>query len=156
MRATPALLNAVAAFCLALGITLPLIELERLFVLKERPSLIEMASGLWTGGDMLLAAIVIVASVVFPAAKILALQLVLVDRDGGATANGLHRWAMRLLPVLSKWSMLDVMLVAIAIFAAKTTGLAKAVTLPGLWFFAASTISSAIAAQLVARGEPKS
>ncbi len=36
--------------------------------------------------------------------------------------------------------MLDVVLVALVIFAAKTSGLATAFTQPGLWFFAASAV----------------
>ncbi len=154
MRALPAILNIIAAFCLALGISQPLIQLERLFILKQRPSLLDMTTGLWQEGDLLLAAIIAIVSIIFPAAKIIALQLVLADQLAG-TASGWHRFAMRALPLLSKWSMLDVMLVAIAIFAAKTSGLATAITLPGLWFFATSTIASAIAAQLVARGVAK-
>ncbi|MEO1747487.1 MAG: paraquat-inducible protein A, partial [Pseudomonadota bacterium] len=55
------------------------------------------------------------------------------------------------LAVFSKWSMLDVILVALAIFAAKTSGLAAAISQPGIWFFAASTIASSIAAGLVLR-----
>ncbi|MEO0329087.1 MAG: paraquat-inducible protein A, partial [Pseudomonadota bacterium] len=46
---------------------------------------------------------------------------------------------------LAKWSMLDVLLVALAIFAAKTSGLANAITQPGLWFFALSAITVALA-----------
>jgi len=49
---------------------------------------------------------------------------------------------------LAKWSMLDVLLVAIAIFAAKTSGLASAVSQPGLWFFAISTITISAATKL--------
>jgi len=41
--------------------------------------------------------------------------------------------------------MMDVLLVAIAIFAAKSSGLANAFTQPGLWFFALSTVSITLA-----------
>ena len=47
-------------------------------------------------------------------------------------ATGHSGW----LRALSNWSMLDVVLVALVIFAAKTSGLATAFTQPGLWFFA--------------------
>jgi paraquat-inducible protein A len=50
----------------------------------------------------------------------------------------------RLLPVLGKWSMMDVMLVAIVIVAAKTSGMASAFTQPGLWFYAASAIMTGL------------
>ena len=47
--------------------------------------------------------------------------------------------------------MLDVVLVALVVFAAKTSGLATAITKPGLWFFAASVILTAAAARLADR-----
>jgi paraquat-inducible protein A len=47
--------------------------------------------------------------------------------------------------------MLDVVLVALVIFAAKTSGLATAFTKPGLWFFAASAVLTATASALARR-----
>ena len=58
---------------------------------------------------------------------------------------------LALLSMVSKWSMLDVMLVALVLFAAKTSGLAAAAILPGLWFYAAATLSTAFAASLCTR-----
>ena len=46
---------------------------------------------------------------------------------------------------LAKWSMVDVLLVAILIFAAKTSGIANAFTQPGLWFLALSAVTAAAA-----------
>jgi paraquat-inducible protein A len=47
--------------------------------------------------------------------------------------------------------MLDVVLVSLVIFAAKTSGLATAFTKPGLWFFAASAVLTAVASGLAKR-----
>ncbi|WP_342212126.1 paraquat-inducible protein A [Roseitalea porphyridii] len=152
MRAASGLLLALSAFCLALGITLPLLEMERLFVLTDRPSLIDVVGGLWTSGDPLLALIVGLASIVFPVAKILALQIMLAL--SATPPEGHPAWARPLdgaVGFFSKWSMLDVMLVALAIFAARTSGLATAISQPGLWFFAGSALASAVAAHLVTR-----
>jgi paraquat-inducible protein A len=55
----------------------------------------------------------------------------------------------RLLGAVSKWSMMDVLLVALVIFAAKTSGLADAFTQPGLWFYATSVATAAIATVLL-------
>ncbi|WP_306025070.1 paraquat-inducible protein A [Oceaniradius stylonematis] len=144
------LLLAAAAFCLALGITLPLLEMERLFVLTDRPSLIDVVAGLWNSGDPLLAAIIALASIVFPAAKIAALH---VSAALAATPPDRHpAWARpldRAVGIFTKWSMLDVMLVALAIFTARTSGLATAISQPGLWFFAGSALASAVAAWLL-------
>lgn len=152
MRAASGLLLALAAFCLALGITLPLLEMERLLVLTDRPSLVDIVTGLWRSGDRLLAVIIALASIIFPVAKIAALHVMLAL---SATPPESHpAWARpvdRAVGFFGKWSMLDVMLVALAIFAARTSGLATAISQPGLWFFAGSALASAIAAHLAAR-----
>ena len=49
--------------------------------------------------------------------------------------------------------MMDVLLVALVIFAAKTSGLANAFAQSGMWFYAGSAISGAIAAALLKRAE---
>lgn len=147
MRPLLAVLCLAAAFCFALGITLPLVEVKRLYFLTDRPSLLGMVSALWREGEMLLAATIALFSLLFPAAKLVAMQLAAL----GAQLPRAAAW----LKIVSRWSMLDVLLVALVIFAAKTSGLATALGQPGLWFFAASVLltaaASAIAERLAAR-----
>ena len=131
-------LIAIAAFCLILGLTLPVMQFDRLFLFSETPSVVGLVEGLWTGGDLALAILIAVFSIVFPLVKLVVLATL--EVRGGALAP----WLAKALPHLSKWSMLDVMLVALAIFAAKTSGLATAVSQPGLWFFTASAVISGI------------
>ncbi|PVB61851.1 paraquat-inducible protein A [Labrenzia sp. 011] len=143
MRFFLALLLPVSTFSFALGLTQPLMRFERLYFLEDRPSLMEMILSLWQGNETVLAAIVALFSVGFPAAKILLIHVVVLT--GGKSRS------LALLSMVSKWSMLDVMLVALVLFAAKTSGLAAAAILPGLWFYAAATLSTAVAASLCAR-----
>lgn len=143
MRAFLALLLPISTFSFALGLTQPLMRFERLYFLEDRPSLIDMISGLWLDGDAVLAGIVALFSIGFPAVKILLIHMAMLT--GGKTRS------LALLSTVSKWSMLDVMLVALVLFAAKTSGLAAAAILPGLWFYAAATLSTAVAASLCAR-----
>lgn len=143
MRFVTALLLPIATFCFALGITLPLMRLEKLYFLEERPSLIDIVHGLWIEGDAALAAIVASFSIIFPAAKIVLTHM-------AAVAGGRTR-SLALLSAVSKWSMLDVMLVALVLFAAKTSGLAAASILPGLWFYAGATLATALAALMTRR-----
>lgn len=152
IRALAGLFLAIAAFCLALGITLPLVEMERLFFLTERPSLIDIVGGLWSNNDALLAIIVGGASIVFPALKITALHVMIALPDHPDADT--PAWAARVegaVGFFTKWSMLDVMLVALAIFAARTSGLATAISQPGLWFFFVSALASALGAWLAQR-----
>ena len=130
MRHSLALTLFFATLCYALGITLPLIHVERLLIFKDEPSLVAMIASLWESEDRFLAVIVALFSVVAPAAKLMLLHLAASD----AERPGLPGWFR----AIANWSMLDVVLVALVIFAAKTSGLATAVTKPGLWFFAFS------------------
>ena len=51
--------------------------------------------------------------------------------------------------------MADVLVVALVIFAAKTSGLADAATQAGIWFYAAATLLSAVAAFILTRAARK-
>lgn len=143
-RALPIVLLA-ATLTFPLGVVLPLISVERLFLFTDRPSLVAMVQGLWSGGDYLLATLIALFSLVFPAFKLALLHLSAYGGEGWQPS--VPAW----LKGLANWSMLDVVLVAIVIFAAKTSGLATAFTQPGLWFFAASVALTATAAALIGR-----
>ena len=138
-----------ATLSLGLGLVLPLVRVERLFFLTDEPSLLAIISGLWTENEALLSIVVGLFSVVFPCLKLALLHV---------AAYGEHEAHQRVpswLRALSNWSMLDVVLVALVIFAAKTSGLAAAFTQPGLWFFAASALLTATASALLKRQAPE-
>ncbi|KZK98335.1 paraquat-inducible protein A [Pseudovibrio ascidiaceicola] len=133
----------IAAFSFGLGLTLPLLSMERLYFLEDTPSLLQVIGGLYDEGEVSIAGLVFLFSVFLPALKILVLGI-------SALHRSTSKW-LRALSYLGKWSMMDVMLVALVIFAAKTSGLASAQVLPGLWFYAAATLSTAVAAFMVGR-----
>lgn len=133
----------IAAFSFGLGLTLPLLSMERLYFLEDTPSLLQVIGGLYDEGEVSIAGLVFLFSVFLPALKILVLGI-------SALHRSTNKW-LRALSYLGKWSMMDVMLVALVIFAAKTSGLASAQVLPGLWFYAAATLSTAVAAFMVGR-----
>ncbi|MBO0346876.1 paraquat-inducible protein A [Roseibium limicola] len=140
MRFLLSALLPMAVFSFALGITQPLLRFERLYFLEDRPSLIEMIAGLWQGQEFVLAGVVALFSLGLPGLKLLVLHL--------AVLSGRGSRSLAVLSVVGKWSMLDVMLVALVVFAAKTSGLAAANVLPGLWFYAAAAVATALAAHL--------
>lgn len=135
----PVLLVA-AAFLLALGLILPLIRFETPYFFDRNPSLIEIVVSLWQGGDGSLAAIVALVSIVLPLLKLIGISAQAAGAGGG-TGSLFYR---RVVPHLSKWSIMDVLLVAIVIAAAKTTGLVDAFPQPGLWCYAASSMISGL------------
>lgn len=135
----------LAALSFGLGIVLPLLQVDRLYFFSDEPSLIGIIAGLWSEGDGILAVIVGLFSVVFPAAKLALLNVW--AYAGEAAHNRVPSWFR----ALSNWSMLDVVLVALVIFAAKTSGFATAFTKPGLWFFAASVLLTVAASTMLKR-----
>jgi paraquat-inducible protein A len=58
---------------------------------------------------------------------------------------------LRRIAWLGKWSMLDVLVLALLIFYAKSTALSDAVALPGIYFFAGSVVLTMLAYGLVER-----
>ncbi|MBO3761980.1 paraquat-inducible protein A [Ciceribacter sp. L1K22] len=149
LRAT---LLVAAPFCLALGFTLPLLRLETFYVVSRTPSLVEIVGSLWSGGDYVLASLVAVLSMVLPTLKLMLLAAEAIGQRASPDKSG--HW-QRLLPHLARWSMMDVMLVAIVIFAAKSSGLASAFTQPGLWFFAVSAMIAGVLPAVLKSGMNK-
>ncbi|MBX2804613.1 MAG: paraquat-inducible protein A [Hyphomicrobiales bacterium] len=136
------LLIITATVCLVLGLTLPIIKLTRFYVWSDVHSLVTVVRELYYSEELILAAIVFVFSIVFPFFKLLyllALYTILAVHP-----NEAGPWLKRL-AYAGKWSMLDVLVLALIIFYAKMTDLADAVSLPGIYFFAAAVILTMIA-----------
>ena len=127
---------------------MPLMSVSKLYFFEENPSLLGIVQSLWSDGDYLLSMIVALFSVVLPITKLGVAQWASMQ-----TAPRARRRWHHFIGALSKWSMLDVLLVALVIFGAKTSGLATAIAQPGLWFFAISAILSAAATHFVLCGD---
>jgi len=135
-----------AAVCLVLGLTLPVMKLTRLYFWTDTPSILSILSALWESGETFLAGVIFVFSIVFPALKLLYIAMAgtLTTFDPARRSHWLKRveW-------LGKWSMLDVLVLALLVFYAKAIGFAGAVSLPGVYFFAASVVLTMIAYSLI-------
>ncbi len=140
------LLIITATVCLVLGLTLPIIKLTRFYVWSDVHSLVTVVRELYYSGEYVLAAVIFVFSIVFPFFKL----LYLLTLYSVLTIHPDHRnpWISRL-SMAGKWSMLDVLVLALVIFYAKMTDLADAVSLPGIYFFAAAVILTMIATALI-------
>ncbi|MBZ5758889.1 MULTISPECIES: paraquat-inducible protein A [unclassified Rhizobium] len=149
IRSVRAVLLIAAPFFLALGLVLPLVRFDRLYFFSETPSLLAIVASLWQSGNVVLSVVVAVVSIGLPIVKLVALAMEALSSDGRGEGGAFFE---RVVPQLSRWSMMDVMLVAIVIAAAKTSGLASAFTQPGLWFYAGSTIISGLLHFLLRNG----
>jgi paraquat-inducible protein A len=127
---------------------LPVVEVSNLAIFSSRFSIAEAAWELVADEQYLLGIVVIVFSAIFPLGKIL-VALVLWQRfRKTGTAPG--RW-IGCLEFFGRWSCADVLLVAMVIVVAKTSGIANARMDIGMWFFAASVVLMGIGVYRVKR-----
>ena len=129
-----------AAYLLFLGVTEPVLKLTKLYFLEDSHSLWSVVRALFHKGEHFLGTIIFIFSIVFPALKLFYLLVVAVappmtDRD--------H--IMKWMSWLGKWSMLDVLVLALVIFYAKSNELADAATLPGVYYFTGSVVLTMLA-----------
>lgn len=136
----PTLILAVVA--LALGVYLPVVEVDNLVLFSNRFSIAEAALHLLGDDEVFLGSVIVIFSVIFPLGKIVASMFVLRGvRLNGEPPDG---WIERL-EFFGRWSCADVLIVAIAIVVTKSTGVANAHMDIGLWFFAGSVLLTAVA-----------
>ncbi len=126
-----------ASVCLALGITLPIIRLTKYVFWTTEHSLLSTVQVLIKDGQLFLGITVLVFSIVFPIVKLLYLLLcsTLPQQDLVRL-----RPQLRALEWLGKWSMHDVLVLALTIFFIKSQGLYDAASLWGVYFFTAGVM----------------
>jgi paraquat-inducible protein A len=128
-----------SAGLLALGWLAPMMTVKRLFLFEERISIIDGLITLVEHGEWALFLIVVVFSVLFPAAKLaLSYRLWL----SGDVRDPRFEARLKRIEGLGKWSMLDVFLVALAVAAIKISVIADVHLHWGLYAFAAGILLS--------------
>ncbi|MGI9405213.1 MAG: paraquat-inducible protein A [Hyphomicrobiaceae bacterium] len=131
-----------AAFCLYLGVTEPVLKLNRLYFLTDEHSMWSVVQALFAKNELFLAGIIFVFSIVFPAMKLFYLLVAaLMPEHASEDRKRLMAW----MSWLGKWSMLDVLVLALVIFYAKSNDFADAATLPGIYYFTASVVLTMLA-----------
>ena len=124
---------------LAVAWFLPIMTLTKFWFWSDRVSLWETAAGLLLEGEILLFAIVAGFSMVFPAAKLLTAGWIWARVD--AASPGGSR-AVRLMEALSRWSMIDVFVVALIVVAVKVSLVSDVGVHSGVYVFAAAAALS--------------
>ena len=128
---------AGASVCLALGVTLPIIKLTKYVFWTTEHSLISTVRVLIRDGQVFLGATVLVFSVILPVLKLLYLLLLSTLPEIEIRR---HRWRLKALEWLGKWSMHDVLVLALTIFFIKSQGVYDARSLTGVYFFTAAVL----------------
>lgn len=129
-----------AAYLLFLGVTEPVLKLTKLYFLEDEHSLWSVVRALFHKEEHFLGTIIFVFSIVFPGLKLFYLLVVAVSPP---ISDRQH--IMKWMSWLGKWSMLDVLVLALVIFYAKSNELADAATLPGVYYFTGSVVLTMLA-----------
>jgi paraquat-inducible protein A len=134
----------VSVLFLGLGLWLPVMETRQLWLFKTEYSLLQTVQALFEEGELGLAALIFFFSIVTPLLKATGL-VALHFRTRGSGITGLARFV----EAIGRWSLTDVLVVAILIVVWSSAGALGAASLPGLWFFAGSAIGLMIAGGLI-------
>jgi len=143
-KSTPATtgLLLIASVLFVPGLTLPAVETRHLGLWGDEHSILGLALTLAAEGDWLLAATVSLFSIGFPLTKLLwmwRLQLVVATSSGASTATQRNR-SLDWLERLGKWSMADVLVIALIVFSLRGNLFLEARPLVGAGCFALSTL----------------
>ncbi|MCK4337145.1 MAG: paraquat-inducible protein A [Candidatus Aminicenantes bacterium] len=136
----------ISLISLIFGIFLPIMTFKKLIFFKTRFSIYSGLISLFKDDQIILFLIIIIFSALFPLAKIVLLIFIWYKKSfsGGKLRKYLHYHGL-----LSKWSMLDVFVVAILVVVIKL-GIVRSVKVHlGIYFFAVSILLSSITSSLI-------
>ncbi|MFM1815566.1 MAG: hypothetical protein RLZ98_2261 [Pseudomonadota bacterium] len=131
-----------ASVCLALGVSMPIIRLTKYVFWTTEHSLISAVTVLIRDGQLFLGILVLVFSILLPVLKLL--YLLLLSTLSAREIERQHK-RLRALEWLGKWSMHDVLVLALTIFFVKSQGVYDAASLSGVYFFTAAVVLMIIA-----------
>ena len=143
------LLTLAASAALCYGVGTPVIELTKFWWWTDRHSILSAVQALYLEGEYFLSAVIFVFSVLFPVLKLsylFAVCMVVTPRPD------LQQRMLRRLEWLGKWSMMDVLVLALTVFYVNASQFAQAVALPGIYAFTASVFLTMLAYALVKSG----
>lgn len=146
-RQAAALLAYLAILSLLPGLFLPVLEVSRFGGVTDY-SILDGIVALWRGGNLGVALVILVFSVIFPLAKLAAILFASLGPEPSAGRRRLAGLAL----TLGKYSMLDVFVVALLILVFKLGGMIEARVAGGLYLFVLAIALTTLANLLVVTG----
>ena len=123
----------------------PILEMD-LYGVHSENTVWEGCKTLFQHGEILVAVVVFMASLVIPALKLLGLFfLVVTTRRGSNRQRPVRTWIYRTIDRVGPWAMLDVFLLAILVALVKLGELATVIPGPGLLAFTAVVVLTILA-----------
>ena len=132
----------MATVFFALGVMLPAIRFTTVFVWTNQHSIATIIWALYKNEEFFLCFVIFMFSIFFPFLKLFYLLTLVTSPDMPAEFRDKSISAMEW---LGRYSMTDVMVLALMIFYINASGYTEASVLPGVYFFAASTLMTMFA-----------
>lgn len=132
-------LSALALVLLALGVQVPALTFENLFA-DDTFSVLTGIQAFFESGNLLLGLLLLSFSVLFPAAKMIAIGVLWFVRIDAQRRAELVAW----LELLGKWSLLDAFVIAALAGTVQLGMLTEARAEPGVWLYLAAILLSLI------------
>lgn len=132
----------LATVFFALGVMLPAIRFTTIFVWTNQHSIATIIWALYTNQEYFLCFVIFVFSILFPFMKLFYLLTLVTSPD---MPSEFREKSISAMEWLGRYSMTDVMVLALMIFYVNASGYTEASVLPGVYFFAASTIMTMLA-----------
>ncbi len=133
----------LSSVLLPLGLLLPALRTTQFAFWSGEHSILGFGYALLAGGELALAAIVWIFSIAFPLTK-----LIWMWRLTGRLP--IHRNTIRRLEMLGKWSMADVLVIALVVFSARGSAVFQAEPAIGLYAFTLSVLLTMLASGRIA------
>lgn len=132
----------IATVFFALGVILPVIEFTTVYVWTDKHSIATIIYALYTNQEYFLCAVVFAVSVFFPFLKLLYLLTLVTSAD---LSPEFRSRSVSTMEWIGRYSMTDVMVLALMIFYVNSSGYTTATVMPGVYYFAASAIITMLA-----------
>ena len=132
----------VATVFFALGVILPTIRFTTIYVWTNEHSIATIIWALYENEEYFLGIVLFLFSILFPFLKLLYLLTLVTSPDIPAE---FRKKSIATMEWLGRYSMTDVMVLALMIFYVNSSGYTEARVLPGVYFFAASALLTMLA-----------
>lgn len=144
-KLTPFFFGA-ACFLLVAGISLPIVQVSNLLIFSDRISIASSIYSLWKSDEYFIALIIVAFSIALPTAKVALADYVW---RGCSFTQAQEGRSIGLLEWVGRWSMLDVLVIALIVVSLKASMFGDARSELGVYFFTASVVFSAIGVSLI-------
>lgn len=127
----------LAGILLVLGLVVPILSVDRFFLFSSPFSIFDSLVALFDTEEYFLFAVIFCFTVLFPATKLGWAGVLWARVDVGSPS---FERTVEILDTLGKWSMLDVMLLAVAVASIKFSLVGDAHANPGLYLFCGAIV----------------